>query len=429
MFSLQSTCQLKGKLSTRNFSSSLSANLAFAWRSNGLTMSQETALLVGKSAKICTSLVSDIIFPCLRLPYFNALLLFPTKTPTHLVEDSFLSPMRESVSLHNDDSERILFDEQPTPEPPLSTPLLAATSSQFTSRTSGTRSQRPRLNGLNILNLLTYILHLFVNWGVGVWGLGGILDNRWKIAMEHETLITPALWTYYGMWYPILSLEAIFALAQLFPYFRARPIVQEGTGYFFFYTFVIQTIWTIAMAFHLFAISFIAVVLALLSLVCLLQSQQLISSRSSSSTRRQYLEYYLFQFPFFWHTGWMFVVTAHHFSLVFRSYECNASLQLAVDMVSLAWLLPVSVYYLIASERRQADFVIPIVIFVSYIGIATRLEHPSTTMIDIFGKEQIAALKIATYFFAGTVGVWLVPNCVIWIFQEFCTITVVEVDE
>jgi hypothetical protein len=252
--------------------------------------------------------------------------------------------------------------------------------------------RRAPLNGLNFLNVVTFLLHLFVSWGIGVWGLNGAIPTRWEIAQRFETLVTPTVWTYF-MWYPILVLEGVFTVAQLLPYYRARPIVQGGTGYWFFYTFCIQTAWTLFYSFQLFVFSFIAVLAALLSLVKLLASQQ--ASLEGISTRQRRLsEYYLFRFPFYLHTGWMAFVAAHHFSLLFRSYDAGVGLQVAIDIVSLGWLLPTALIFLACPHFK--DFVIPLVIIWSYVRTILLLSlfvdwviGNSTTMISYFSFSHL----------------------------------------
>jgi hypothetical protein len=50
-------------------------------------------------------------------------------------------------------------------------------------------------------------------------------------------------------------------------------------------------------------------------------------------------------------------------------------------------------------------------------------------MVEMFGPVIIDALRIASIFFAGTVGISLVPNVLIWLAREFCTISIVELVE
>ena len=63
------------------------------------------------------------------------------------------------------------------------------------------------------------------------------------------------------------------------------------------------------------------------------------------------------------------------------------------------------------------------------IGIAIPLHNPSDTLLATYEHSDIVAVRDSAYFFACTVGLMLIPRVVIWIFQEFCTINVVELDD
>jgi benzodiazapine receptor len=309
-------------------------------------------------------------------------------------------------------SERLLFDEGDL------SPVMARESSS----SSHVRGRvRPKLNGLNYLNVVTYAAHLFVSWGVGVWGLDGIVDTRVSIGMRFETLVTPATWTYI-IWYPILVLEGIFAIAQLLPDYRARPIVQDGTGFYFFYCFILQTCWTLFYSFELFIPSFVSVVAVLASLLSLLASQH----NSQTRARRSPWEYYLFRFPFLLHAAWMVVATLTHFSLLFRSHHTDIAVQIGVDIVCLALLVPVALLSMACPTWK--DFCFPMVILWTFIGILCQLEHPSDAMLDMFGELIIRALRVVLYFFIGTVCCSVIPNLVIYLSREWCTINVVELE-
>jgi hypothetical protein len=226
-------------------------------------------------------------------------------------------------------------------------------------------SPRPAsLNGLNFLNVVTYLAHLFVSYGIGVWGLNGVIPTRWQISKEYETLVTPAKYAYF-IWAPILLSETVFAVAQLLPNYRARPIIQQGTKFFFFYTCLIQTAWTLFFAFRLFIFSFASVVAAFVSLVLLLVSQHYSQVRGQSSRS----EYWLFQFPFVLHCGWMAVMVAVHLSLLLRHVSIsNLGTQLAGDIVALCILLPV-VSYALSVDSSATNFVIPTVVLWAYVSI------------------------------------------------------------
>jgi hypothetical protein len=248
------------------------------------------------------------------------------------------------------------------------------------------------LSGLNVLNAGTYTIHLIIWWTCAVWGVDHTMDTHWEQTQQHETLVTPATWAANYLWIPILTTEAIFAVAQLLPHYRARPIISSGTSFFFFYTVLLQIMYTFLYSFGLFQFSFICVVLALISLLSLLASQQYHGSAdmvavgtnlpadrfwSGGGVRnRRYwsspgmTEYILFSFPFYLHAGWLILMAVDHFSLLFRRYGSSGTLdaQIAADIVALGMLLAVAIYALNQPMSMGPDFVIPTVILWSYVS-------------------------------------------------------------
>eukprot|EP00526_Cylindrotheca_closterium_P011073 CAMPEP_0113643108 /NCGR_PEP_ID=MMETSP0017_2-20120614/22658_1 /TAXON_ID=2856 /ORGANISM="Cylindrotheca closterium" /LENGTH=391 /DNA_ID=CAMNT_0000554589 /DNA_START=272 /DNA_END=1447 /DNA_ORIENTATION=- /assembly_acc=CAM_ASM_000147 len=333
---------------------------------------------------------------------------FPTSPVQHVLADQ---------DLH--DSSWQNFDDD-LAEPPrlrlesdMNAPLLQ----------NGNQRRATPLNGLNYLNFITYCANCFVSFNVGVRGMGSQLPKSVDVFLEVQTLITPARWAYI-LWAPILVFEAIFAIAQLLPNYRARPIIQQGTGYFFFWTCLVQTVWTLAFAFEKFIVSFVAVLCALISMACLLTSQHYYRVRG----RKSLVEYWLFRFPFYLHCGWLILSSVVQFSILFRYLTSNVGVQLAADVVALGAMLPAATFFL-TGQPSGPDFVIPLVIIWSYIGIALPLHNPSDTLLATYDHSDIVAVRDSAYFFACTVGLMLIPRVVIWVFQEFCTINVVELDD
>jgi len=63
------------------------------------------------------------------------------------------------------------------------------------------------------------------------------------------------------------------------------------------------------------------------------------------------------------------------------------------------------------------------------IAIACHLEHSSIEMVRTMAGEQrlvMDAIRIACYFFSGTIAACSIPAIVVWISHEFCTIRVIE---
>ena len=61
--------------------------------------------------------------------------------------------------------------------------------------------------------------------------------------------------------------------------------------------------------------------------------------------------------------------------------------------------------------------------------MAFPLHHPAQELINQYSWPAIIAVRDASYFFAGVVGIMLIPRIVIWVTQEFCTINVVDLDD
>lgn len=219
--------------------------------------------------------------------------------------------------------------------------------------------QNTDMTGLNYLNIVTLMIHLFVSCGIGIWGLNGNMATHVQITQEYETLVTPAKWAYY-IWIPILFFETVFGVAQCLPAFRSRPIIQDGTGYFFFYTSLLQTAYTLSFAFHIFIASFLLAVATFLSLAWLLVRQ------FYSQIQKSRVEYWLFRFPFFLHCGWMAVMVAVNASMLCRNETSSISTQLAIDMVALAVQLPLATFLL--WFYAATDFLIPSIIIYSYVS-------------------------------------------------------------
>jgi hypothetical protein len=263
------------------------------------------------------------------------------------------------------------------------------------------RREIPELSGLNILNAVSYTVHVIIWWTCGVWGVHHMIYTHWEQTQFHETLVTPSTWAANYLWIPILIAEGICTISQLLPHYRARPIITSGTSYFFFYTVLLQITYTFLYSFGLFIFSFICIVLALISILSLLASQQFHTSADMTTTTynssrnnshyfglirfisggnnnsrwlssHRMTEYILFSFPFYLHAGWLILMAVDHFSLLFRRYDSTAiDVQLASDIVGLGILFVAAIYALNQPTAMGPDFVIPTVIVWSYVRIFT----------------------------------------------------------
>lgn len=295
---------------------------------------------------------------------------------------------------------------------------------------------RPTRSSLNYLNLIILLVHMVATIGVGIWGLDGLLPTQWEVMQQHETLVTPAPWVLL-IWIPILISEGVFGVAQLLPTFCARSIIQDGVGYFFFYSCLLQTAWTILWAFRFVVLSYVFLVATLLALVCLLASQYFSQLRGGGghypySSRRIHgrVEYGLFQFPFFLHCGWVAVLAVVQTSVLVRHVAGTEHLatSLSADIVALGLVLCIAGWVLVAgNDSSSTDFCIPCVVLWSLIGIAVRLHHPSPALLEDYGPIVIEAMQLASYTCAGVVALLLSPRLLVKLSHEFCTISVTAI--
>jgi hypothetical protein len=112
--------------------------------------------------------------------------------------EQLTSPATQRRQVYNASSD-VYFDEDttlPSREEPSQSHLEALSYSPLRPVDNSNTRQRVPLGRKNYLNVLVYLLHLFVSWGIGIWGLGGILKTRWAITTYYETLVTPAPWAY-----------------------------------------------------------------------------------------------------------------------------------------------------------------------------------------------------------------------------------------
>jgi hypothetical protein len=63
------------------------------------------------------------------------------------------------------------------------------------------------------------------------------------------------------------------------------------------------------------------------------------------------------------------------------------------------------------------------------IGVGLELLHPNPSLEEEYEHFAVVAIRDAAFFFAGTVGIMLIPRVIIWFIQEFCTISVIELDD
>ena len=275
-----------------------------------------------------------------------------------------------------------------------------------------------RLSLRNGLNVIAFGASVFIHYGIGVWGLNGILPTISEVTATHRTLITPADWTHW-IWAVIYALEFVFVVAQLLQSYRSRPVVLQGVGYFFVYSCLAQIAWTMFYSFCMFLISFICQATNLVALCFLIVSQFLSQSRNEGR-----MEYFLLRFPFSLHVGWVFVETAVNFSIFSQHMGLSEGEQLCAVIVSLGVLLMVGSLFLGANTSK--GLVVPAVMIWAFVGISVALNHPTDQIQDEFDGTIIAGVRAASLSFSIVIAAVLLPRLAFIVFKEYFTIRISE---
>jgi len=311
------------------------------------------------------------------------------------------------------------------------------------------------LNKQNVLNFTCLVGNLVVVGLVGVWKLNGRLRNVVEVWDEQQTLISPARWSLL-IWPLIFLLETIFAFAQLTPSFRSRPIVQEGTSYFFVHACLGQMGWMLFFSYSMFLIAFFFILYTLISLSSLKISQDFVLNMHRGSTGRtnhagwthrtnphtalgisdlltkmKGTEYWFLRFPFHLHLGWTMIVTGVTLVMLIVRYGAGSVAELTASLVVLSmWLLVAFFFVIVLSPGGGGalDFTIPFVVIWAYIGVGMSLQDPNYELAYRFGGDEISGLSATSFALAILVGMCILPGFAFRIFREQFTISVTEVE-
>ena len=121
-------------------------------------------------------------------------------------------------------------------------------------------------------------------------------------------------------------------------------------------------------------------------------------------------------------------MAVNDFAILIRyEFRHEIDTQLASDIVAMGILLPVACFFMLRAEAP--NFIVPGVILWSYVGIVTRLLHPSDKLMEDYGEMVVSAVRQSLYFFIGIVSCLLGPRVMVWICNEYCTIRVINLNE
>ena len=256
-------------------------------------------------------------------------------------------------------------------------------------------SEPQRLNFKNILNVLAYIANIILTYGVGTAGWLGTPTNG-ELSDKYQTIVTPNSRAF-SIWAVIFVFQALFAIVQVFPRFRATDMVQKGVSYWYFVVCAFQIGWTFTFAYEIIPASLACMLLLWLSLMGLLYSQYYTESDNTL------WEFWLLRFPFAVHGGWITAASALNVNVQVVSMDQPADIQLAVAIVSLAVLHAISVWVLFNIPRP--NWTIAGVLSWAFGWIYYELQDPNQLIIDTFAPDIISGVAYAAF----AVGAVIIP--------------------
>jgi hypothetical protein len=287
---------------------------------------------------------------------------------------------------------------------------------------SNNEAPTEKLNHKNILNLLAYIVNIVLTYGIGNAGWIGTPDNG-ELSDKYQTIVTPNSRAF-SIWAVIFVFQAIFAVAQMLPRFRAVDMVQKGVGYWYCLVCAMQIGWTFTVSTHesesvymsaitsnnsapthhalqfayeIIEASLTCMLLLWLSLIGLLYSQYYAKSDNSL------VEFWLLRFPFAIHAGWITAASALNVNVLVVSMDQPANIQLAVAIISLAVLHAISVWVLFNIPRP--NWTIACVLSWAFGWIYYELQEPNDLIKETFAADIISGVAYA----AIAVAVGIIP--------------------
>ena len=243
------------------------------------------------------------------------------------------------------------------------------------------------LNHLNYLNLAGYILNSFITFfAASILHLTDISPQ----SASYQTLINPAPYAF-SIWGIIFLSQGIYTAAQMHPSFRKNELVQDGVKYWYFVTCVMQSSWVfIALGTQQYVLSTLAMIGILIGLIQLLESQYKLQLHPSVSVSIK--EFWLFQFPFEIHCGWIYAATAITLNSCVIRIGAGAELQYLMALLTIAMFIFIPLRCL--QRHPKPNYTIPLVLAWAAHGIFQELTDPKDTIVETFSEMEIYIVQI-----------------------------------
>jgi len=217
------------------------------------------------------------------------------------------------------------------------------------------------LGFINWANISAYALNLVVTY-VSATGAFGATNG--ELSRKYQTLVSPASFAF-SIWGPIFIWEGIFAVTQMLPQFRDKPVVGAIAPFWWSACFC-QAAWSIVFAREWVTVAFLTMLAILVSLLGTLW-------RANSMHYDSSLEFWLLRAPFSVHTGWIIIASVLSANVEADYRRASPAWLLAVAILSLALVFAISSLFVLALPRPDA--VIPLVAAWALFAVTSELRE------------------------------------------------------
>ena len=226
-----------------------------------------------------------------------------------------------------------------------------------------------------------------------------------------QTVVTPKS-DAFRIWILIFLLQAIFALVQFLPRFRGVPMVQQGVGYWYCFVSLFQVGWTFSFAYEILWLSLLFMILIWISLCGLVYSQYYAKSDGSL------WEFWLLRFPFALHCGWITAASVVNVNVIVVNSTATPAVELAVGIISLAYLHAVSVWVLFVIKRNP-NYTIAGVLAWAIGYIYAELQTPTDSIQARFDETTINGVAYAAIAVSIVITGQIVVRFGMYVFQRY----------
>jgi benzodiazapine receptor len=235
------------------------------------------------------------------------------------------------------------------------------------------------LNKFNFINLFAYLTNAFVTFAIGTFGLAGRPTNS-ELSDKYQTIVTPS-GSAFSIWSLIFVAQALWCVWQFLPSQRNSAGVTR-VGYLYLLTVIAQCGWTVSFSYEIMWLSLVFMYLICLSLVTTVVRLQTYS--------KIWKGYFLWQFPFSIHCGWIIAASAVNTNVLPVFYEATAAVQFAVAGASLGVVTLVGLSWLCS---YPVDLTVPIVLVWALTWLYLELNEPAESILLTFSQDQITAIQ------------------------------------